>query len=202
MSNHSFRSASSLRPSLLGAAALLAALPGASAAAADGGDDPGSWPYWRGPRRDAVSTETGWSLTGKASPLWKANVGLGYSSVSIHDGRLYTMGHDRDEDRDTVYCMDPETGKVLWTHSYPSATLAKMHSGGTLTTPSVDPEEGVVYTANREGKSFCLDAETGKVRWSRDLKEELGSSCPRGASPPRRSSWTTWWSSTTARPWR
>src|SRR5213593_2231267 len=60
------------------------------------------WPQWRGPKRDAVSTETGllkqWPAGGPKL-LWKSNkgkgsksVGTGYSSISIAGGRIFTAG--------------------------------------------------------------------------------------------------------------
>ena len=55
-----------------------------------------NWPQWRGPNRDGISKETGllkqWPAEGP--PLvWKATgAGRGYSSFSIANGRLYTMG--------------------------------------------------------------------------------------------------------------
>src|SRR5688500_20366783 len=57
---------------------------------------PGDWPQWRGPNRDGISKETGllkqWPAEGP--PLaWKTSgAGRGYSSFSIANGRLYTMG--------------------------------------------------------------------------------------------------------------
>ena len=61
---------------------------------------PGDWPTWRGPKRDGLSTETGllkqWPAGGP--PLaWKATgCGTGYSSVSVADGRVITMGDGPD----------------------------------------------------------------------------------------------------------
>src|SRR5688572_1916272 len=55
----------------------------------------GDWPQWRGPLRDAISTDTG--LLGKwesdGPPLaWKAKgLGQGYSSLSVADGKIFTM---------------------------------------------------------------------------------------------------------------
>ena len=145
---------------------------------------PSDWPQYRGPDRNGISKETGWVAEGKEEPLWRINVGLGYSSVSVVDGRLYTMGHDEERGLDVVWCLDAETGEEIWTHTYASEIWKQMHSGGTLTTPSVDGD--LVYTTNREGSFFCLDAKTGKVRWSKQLKDELGLELPTwglGASP-------------------
>ena len=55
-----------------------------------------NWPQWRGPNRDGISKETGllkqWPAEGP--PLvWKASgAGGGYSSFSVANDKLYTMG--------------------------------------------------------------------------------------------------------------
>ncbi len=88
----------------------------AVASAARGAD----WPNWRGPTDDGISTETGWSTPLSAEGpkrLWKASVGLGISSIAVRQGRAYTMGHEAD--RDTVFCLDAVSGRILWRHSYP-----------------------------------------------------------------------------------
>ena len=46
------------------------------------------WPRWRGPSGDGISMETGWNpkaLSEDPKILWKTNVGLGYSNVTIKD---------------------------------------------------------------------------------------------------------------------
>ena len=130
------------------------------------------WPQWRGPLRDGISRESGWRTEAKAKDLWRVNVGLGYSSVSIAHRLLYTMGYDADLGLDVVFCLDAFTGEVVWDFAYPAEIWNYLHRGGTLTTPSVHGD--VVFTVNREGNFFCFDAKTGEVRASRNLVEELG----------------------------
>ena len=156
--------------------ALLAWSSIASSASETGGEAAGDWPQWRGPRRDGVSSEADWAPAGKAESLWKKDVGLGYSTVSIQDGRLFTMGYDEERGVDVVWCLDPETGAEIWKHEYPAERWNKMHNGGTQTTPSADGD--LVYTVNREGTSFCLEASGGKVRWQRDLRKEYDLTYP------------------------
>lgn len=144
----------------------------------------GDWPQWRGPERDGVSRETDWVSEGASKPLWEAQVGLGYSSVAVADGRAYTLGHQAESGLDVLWCFDAENGTVLWTHEWPSEIWKEMHSGGTLTTPSVAGDS--VYVLNREGRFFRLDAEIGEVGLERDLVEELGVEPPKwgfSASP-------------------
>ena len=132
-------------------------------------DDAPDWHQWRGPHRNGISTEKGWlSVWPEEGPkvLWKTSVGTGYSSVSVSGGRVYTMGNS--EKTDTVYCLDANTGDVVWKYSYPCATESGGHPGP-ASTPTVDGK--YVYTLSREGHLFCLDADSGKVIWSKHVKD-------------------------------
>jgi outer membrane protein assembly factor BamB len=153
----------------------------AGSAPNDARDD---WPQWGGPARTGVSEESSWSAEGKAEPLWAARVGLGYSSVAVANGRLYTLGFDKDLELDVVHCLDAKTGAEVWTYAYPSKIWDLYHKGGTLTTPAVDGD--VVYVAEREGRVHCFDAATGEVRWEKQLTKEHGLDVPQwgfSASP-------------------
>lgn len=126
-----------------------------------------SWPQWDGPHRDNRSRETEWRSEGATEHLWETEVGLGYSTVSVVGGKLYTMGYDREAGLDMVFCFDAVTGEEVWVHTYPSKIWNQAHEGGTVNTPSVEGE--LVYTLNREGNLFALEAETGEVVWHVDL---------------------------------
>ena len=136
------------------------------------------WPQWRGPNRDGVSAETGWSVTWPAEGpkvLWKASVGAGCSSFAIVGNLAYTMGNQKDTD--SVYCLDSTTGKVIWQYDYSSPLNAQNFEGGPCTTPTV--EGGLVYTLSRQGQLFCLNAGTGKVVWSKDFQKDFGARAPK-----------------------
>src|SRR4051794_40793447 len=75
------------------------------------------WPWWRGPRHDGISKETGWlDVWPKEGPplRWRRNVGVGFSTVAVSNGRLFTLGHH--DGKDTVYCFDALSGKTIWSH--------------------------------------------------------------------------------------
>ena len=129
-----------------------------------------TWPQWDGPTRSGISTETAWTSEGKAEDLWRVELGLGYSTVSVAEGRLFTMGYDKESGLDSVWCLDPLTGETLWRHSYPSKIWDRAHEGGTVNTPSIDGP--VVFSLNREGNLFCLKAESGEVVWHNFLMAE------------------------------
>jgi outer membrane protein assembly factor BamB len=135
------------------------------------------WYRWRGPDLNGISKETGWNAQWPAEgpkQLWKAAVGTGFSSFSVSQGRVYTMGNANNTD--TIFCLEAGTGKVVWQHSYPCPLDAKNFEGGPCATPTV--ADGRVYTFSRKGELFCLDAAKGGVIWSKNLNKELGLEIP------------------------
>jgi outer membrane protein assembly factor BamB len=129
------------------------------------------WYRWRGPDLNGISKETGWFAPWPAEgpkQLWKAPVGHGYSSVTIANGRLYTMGTNAGQE--TVTCLDANTGKPLWHYSYPYRYEPQYYEGGSSSTPTVDGTN--VYTLSQMGDLFCFDAATGNVLWKTDITKE------------------------------
>ena len=147
----------------------------------------GNWPQWRGPNGDNVSTETDWTSKWPADgpkKLWTAEVGTGFGSLAVADGRVYTLGHaaepadQNDKDmlaNDTVWCLDATTGKEIWKYSYPAKRVANLHEGGPAATPTVNGDR--VYTLSKDGQLFCFDA-AGKVVWRIELPKLLDVEMP------------------------
>lgn len=136
------------------------------------------WPRWRGPNLNGISNEKGWSTSWPADgpkQIWKAFVGVGFSSVSVAAGRLYTLGNA--DETDTVYCFDAIDGKQLWKFSYPCPLDPQYYEGGPHCTPTVD--HGQVFTLSKRGHAFAFDATSGAVLWRKNLVEELGVEKPR-----------------------
>ena len=140
------------------------------------------WPQWRGPNRDGISKETGllkqWPAEGP--PLvWKATgAGRGYSSFSVANGKLYTLGLRGD--REFVIAFDVATGKEAWATAHGSA-FRNDRGDGPRGTPTVDGDR--VYALGGDGDLSALDAGTGKVIWTKNiLKEFRGSNITWGIS--------------------
>lgn len=132
------------------------------------------WPVWRGPSHDGLSTEKEWKLSGEPKVLWEAEVGLGFSSFVVADGRVFTTGHA--DEKDSVFCLDAKTGKVLWQHEYAADLGDKYYEGGTSATPTIDGDK--VYQLSRWGDLFCFEAATGKVVWEKNVQKETDSNIP------------------------
>jgi len=143
------------------------------------------WPHWRGPDQNGISDEKGWTSdwpTEGPKIVWKASVGLGFSSVSVAHGRAVTMGNANETD--TVFCLDAKTGKEIWKHAYPAELGDKYFEGGTTGTPTIDGDR--VFTLSRWGDVFCFDAASGKVVWNRNLAKDASARAPTwgfGGSP-------------------
>lgn len=149
--------------------------------ASSGGADQG-WPCWRGLRRDGISAERGlnWAwAAGGPKVLWKASVGKGFSSFAVARARAYTVGNS--DDADTIFCLDTETGKEIWKHSYACPLQPLSYEGGPSATPGID--NGKVFTISKSGHCLCLDAVTGRVLWSRDFD----------APPTTKQDYRVWW---------
>ena len=128
------------------------------------------WPQWRGHNRDGFSPETvsaSWPAEGPKL-LWRTSVGTGFSSISVSGGRVYTLGNT--DNKDTIWCFDAGSGKVLWQHTYASKLGPQWYEGGPGSTPTVF--SGRVFTISKWGDVFCLDAAKGTVIWQRDLRRD------------------------------
>jgi outer membrane protein assembly factor BamB len=119
-----------------------------------------------------VSPDTGllsaWAPAGP--PLaWKVTgLGVGFSSVAVAGGRIYTMG-DRDGAQ-MLMALNQADGSPAWSTRLGPAWDDEM--GGPRGTPSVDGD--AVYAIGTEGDLLCADAATGKERWRKSLPRDFG----------------------------
>jgi len=128
------------------------------------------WPRWRGPEGNGIAADAHvnpTALAGQPKIAWKASLGTGFSSVAVAGSLVYGLGNTGGTD--TVFCLNADTGRVVWKHSY---RCAQGSHPGPRATPTV--HDGAVYTLSREGHLFALDAATGKVRWQKHLADDLG----------------------------
>jgi outer membrane protein assembly factor BamB len=145
----------------------------------------GDWPNWRGPHHNGISSERHWGgewTTCTPRVRWTQEVGTGFSSSAVAEGRLYTMGNRElvvgwtKKAHDIVCCLDADGGEILWTHAYPAPLTPNSYEGGPSATPTV--AAGRVYTLSKQGLAYCLDAQAGTVLWQCDLAAKHGVRAP------------------------
>ena len=139
------------------------------------GQTGGEWPQWRGANRDGISKETGllkqWPAEGPAL-VWKATgAGGGYSSFSIANGRLYTMGLRGD--REHIIAFNVADGKEVWATPHGKA-FRNDRGDGPRGTPTVDGER--LYALGGSGDLSCLDTKTGRSIWTMNVLSKFGGS--------------------------
>ena len=76
----------------------------------------GEWPQWRGPNRDGISLDRNllkeWPAEGP-KVLWQVDtVGVGYSSIAVKDGRIFTQGDLNGVEH--VIALDAKDGRTVW----------------------------------------------------------------------------------------
>jgi outer membrane protein assembly factor BamB len=125
------------------------------------------WTSFRGPNRDGKYDEMGvltsWPAQG-LSPVWKEPVGVGYGSLTIADGRAYTLEQRRKQE--VVAAYDVNNGRELWVQGW-NAEYTDETGDGPRTTPTWD--EGRLYALGATGELRCLDAKTGQVIWGKNI---------------------------------
>jgi len=126
------------------------------------------WSQWRGPQRDGVSPETGllkeWPKEGPKLAWTVKGLGKGMASVSVADGKIFTMGSRKGGQ--FVVAYDAAAQQELW-----AAPVSK-NGGEPRCTPTV--AGGMVYALSDDGEVLCCSAADGKKIWSRSFKEDFG----------------------------
>lgn len=136
-----------------------------------------SWPQFLGPRRDNISTETGlidkWPTGGPKLLATIRGLGTGFSNISIVDNVVYSMGN-RGE-REFVLAFALKDGKQIW--EFDSAPA--YHNGygdGPRSAPTIDGDS--LYALGGTGELVCLQRDTGKLIWKKNLVRDFGSAIP------------------------
>lgn len=148
-----------------------------------------SWYQWGGPNRDHKSTETGllksWPADGPKKVWEFTDAGFGYSSFSVKQGRLYTLGTV--DGQNQVICLDASNGTLVWRYpigeALPESSYNQAWAGGPRSTPTIAGDK--VVATDDGGRIVCLQRETGTLVWQASMVE-MGGKIPKwgySASP-------------------
>ncbi|HQW28909.1 MAG TPA: PQQ-like beta-propeller repeat protein [Verrucomicrobiales bacterium] len=127
--------------------------------------------------RETLPFGTDWGVN-PPQLLWRRPIGKAWSSFVVSGNRAITQQQVGDDEH--VTCIELSTGRDLWDHVDAQVRLlleraenggAAMGGDGPRATPTIF--EGKVYVMGGTGIINCLELETGKLVWSRNLIKEL-----------------------------
>ncbi len=124
--------------------------------------------HWRGPGRDGKYLETGllkvWPESGPALKWSYETLGKGFTSPTIVNGKVYITGLEGEQGFLHILSLD---GKMLKKITYGKDVFSPSGFPGPRSSPLLDGK--LCYLVSGFGNLVCLDTETEKVVWSKDL---------------------------------
>jgi outer membrane protein assembly factor BamB len=146
------------------------------------------WPQWRGPARDgsvpASQAPREWPAS--YAQAWRVEVGEGYSSPVLADGRVFV--HSRRDPQESVTAIDAASGKVIWRQDYAAPYQKNQYAVRMGKGPNATPlvAAGRVFTIGATGVLTAWDAASGREVWRKDFSKSVDFSklfCGTSASP-------------------
>ncbi len=138
-----------------------------------------SWPcfrnsYYKGIySSQSVRLSKSWPSGGPSS-LWEIEVGEGHAGAAIHNGRVYLLDYNRENEMDALRCLSLADGSDIWRYAYP--VKIKRNHGMSRTVPAVTDD--YVVSLGPKGHVLCVDAKTGEYQWGINLVSEYGTKIP------------------------
>ena len=141
--------------------------------------NPGDWPQWRGPNRDA--REAGGAANPWPAELtqrWRSQVGSGQSSPVVSGGTVFLFS--REEEMEVARALDLRTGKTRWRQSYRAPYRvypgASSYGSGPKSTPVA--YQGRLFTLGISGILTAFDAKDGRVVWQKEFAGRFKATAP------------------------
>ena len=145
------------------------------------------WPRFLGPHDAPVSRETQirQDVPESGPPLiWECAKGSGYACPVVAGGKLVLF--HRVKGKETLDCLDPETGKRFWSYAYPVEYTDDFgYSDGPRAAPVMTG--GRVFSFGITSQLKCVDLTTGTVVWEVDC--EKNTTFPNISSAPDPRPW-------------
>ena len=138
----------------------------------------GTWPGFRGPNVDGVSTESSvFPADGRfeLSVAWTKRIGSGYSGIAINGSDLATMFSDGTDD--VLALFDADTGEERW--RFVLDETYEGHDGshtGPISTPYLT--DRTVFGLAPRGRLVAVEVSSGKLLWSVELVKDHAAGVP------------------------
>lgn len=133
----------------------------------NGADD---WPQWLGPERNGhAATMTLERLPSDLAPVWKMNIGGGFSSPIVSGANLVYL--DAQDGKETVHLIDAKSGKPVWAVAI-DAIYQDEWGAGPRSTPMIEGDR--LYVQSCRGEFRCLKLKDGETIWRMNFEKDFG----------------------------
>lgn len=155
----------------------VAAICGTAAWTAGVGARADDYAQWRGPQRTGISQEKGllatWPKDGPRQVWQVKDLGYGFSTPAVAGNRVYLLSNTG-PDNEFVQALNAKDGSRIWQTTLGSVGQPHQMPNypGARSTPTVDKDK--LYVMSSDGDIVCLQAATGKVVWSKNVRKEFG----------------------------
>lgn len=139
-------------------------------------ENSGSWSGFRGGNYDNISQEpfTPYPKNAEFPVQWEIEVGEGYASPVIWNGRVYLLDYDRENKADALRCISLLNGLDIWRYTYP--VNVKRNHGMSRTIPTIT--ENSIVSLGPKCNVTCLNPLSGEKKWSLDLVQSYDTEVP------------------------
>lgn len=131
------------------------------------------FPQFLGPHRtcglDQVRLHRDWQ-SHPPRLMWRQKIGAGWSAFAAVNGFAVTM--EQRGPAELITCYEIQTGQLKWAHGIPDRFHRIEIGTGPRATPTI--AGGRVFGLGPTGKLRCLEGNTGRLLWQRDLLQEFG----------------------------
>lgn len=135
------------------------------------------WPDWRGPLRDGHVARLPERLPAEAKFAWRKPLsGPGLAGLAATTNLVFVADRDPMDESDAFLAFRTADGELAWQLSYPAKTDLD-YGQSPRATPVV--RDGRAYLLGAGGQLHCVEADTGKVIWKRDLARDFGAKVPK-----------------------
>ncbi|RMG32341.1 MAG: hypothetical protein D6725_17765 [Planctomycetota bacterium] len=134
---------------------------------------PVDWPEFRGAGRagEVHNPRIDWDWkTRPPRERWRHPVGLGWSSFAVVGDLCWTL--EQRDAYEAVVCYDIATGRQVWVHRDRTRFDEPLGGPGPRSTPTF--HEGVLYSLGATGILNALEADSGRLLWSRNILDDAG----------------------------
>jgi len=144
--------------------------------------DAGTWPQWRGPKRDGSVDAGSWPASLQRPTLkerWRIQLPPSYSGPVVSTDKVFAT-YTRDEKYEGIRAFDRKSGKQVWEAEWEGgmqvAALGASMGSWIRATPSYDGEG--LFVAGMQDVLVCLDPNTGAERWRADFHKRYETPLP------------------------